>query len=196
MKFSVDVVANTGGHDGVHSVMRPKGKLLDCRSGNEVESTVCTTQLDGKATVTFNSSQVSGTHIITAECVDPICAGSASGNINVKVPGLAPVPGSSLYVFVGGEAGKAHTDNHYLTPTASNILGQLAREYHQQFPFSPVLRVNDASLTWGGVLDIKGTWSEPHKEHRRGSVVDVRANNDARTAMPEANFPSFKEALI
>ncbi|OGT01187.1 MAG: hypothetical protein A2Z65_10765 [Gallionellales bacterium RIFCSPLOWO2_02_58_13] len=65
VKFSVDVIAGTGGHDH-HDALRPKGKLLDCRSGSEVETTVFTTQLDGKATVTFSVPQVSGTHNITA----------------------------------------------------------------------------------------------------------------------------------
>jgi hypothetical protein len=86
------VVAGPGVHDH-HDALRPKGKQLDCRDNTtEVESTVCITQLDGKATVTFKAPGVSGTHTINAECVNPVCAGPVSGDINVKVPGLAPIP--------------------------------------------------------------------------------------------------------
>ena len=194
VQFSVDVVARTGGHDGDHYQMRPKGKLLDCGSGSEVETTVCITQQDGRATVTFNAPVVSGTHTITAECVSPTCTGTASGDINVKVPGLEPMPYSTLYVFVGGETGKAHMDNHYLTPAASGKIQQLSEDYHSRFPFSPVLRVNDASLVWGGVLDINGSWTVPHIQHRRGMVIDVRANQ-LPDAIPNSNDFVFQDTL-
>lgn len=194
VKFSVDVVANTGGHDGNHYQMRPKGKLLDCGSGSEVETTVCITQQDGRATVTFNAPIVSGTHTVTAECVSPSCTGSASGDINVKVPGLEPMPYSTLYVFVGDETGKPHTDNHYLTSAASGKIQKLADFYHSRFPFSPVLRVNDASLVWGGVLDISGSWTVPHIQHRRGMVIDVRANQ-LPDAIPNSNDSAFQKMI-
>lgn len=191
VKFSVNVVANSGGHDGNHYVMRPNGKLLDCSSGSEVETTVCTTQPDGRATVTFSAPTVSGTHTISAECISPACTGTTSGDINVKVPGLERMPYSTLYVFVGGEAGKAHTDNHYLTPAALSKIQKLAEIYHSRFPFSPVLRVNDASLVWGGVFDIKGSWTAPHIQHRRGLVIDVRANQ-LPDAIPNSNDRAFQ----
>ena len=110
------------------------------------------------------------------------------------MPGLERIPYSTLYVFVGGEAGKAHTGNHYLTPAASDKLQQLADAYHSLFPFSPVLRVNDASLVWGGILDFKGTWTYPHRQHRRGMVIDVRANQ-LPDAIPNSNDIAFQKMI-
>jgi hypothetical protein len=54
----------------------------------------------------------------------------------------------------------------------------------------PVLHVNDASLEWGGKFDLSGGWTGPHVEHRHGTVVDVRANNQS-TAIPVENFDEF-----
>lgn len=193
VKFSVDVLANSGGHDGNHYQMRPKGKLLDCSSGSEVETTVCTTQQDGRATVTFNAPIVSGTHTITATCVSPACTSPASGNINVKVPGLEQIPSeSTIYALIGGETDKPHHDNHFLTNNAFNQLIVLAINYHHLYPKDPVLHLNDASLVWGGKFDIKGNWVGEHKAHKRGSVIDIRANT-ASGNIPERLFTDFKE---
>jgi hypothetical protein len=133
----------------------------------------------------------------------------------VQVDGLEPMPSSNFYVFVGAVAG-LHTDNHYLAPKAMAVADKLAILYHAKFPVAPLLHYNDPSLHFGGVLDIctgqetipgcssqcqlqpngisyTCSWSAPHKEHRRGSVVDVRANNDVQTAIPAANFQDFKK---
>jgi len=110
-----------------------------------------------------------------------------------------------------------HTANHYLMPDAAAILWRIAVSYNVEQAFklrdpitkkllrdaqnkpvsAPVLHLNDASLPWGGVYDIcarptaciQGVvrWDPDHYEHRRGSVVDVRANSDT-TAIPVANF--------
>ena len=71
-----------------------------------------------------------------------------------------------------------------------------------------MLHLNDASLVWGGKFDIDaaypwiGTYPAnhpdpllagkptPHVEHRRGVVIDIRANNDV-TAIPRANEAAF-----
>jgi hypothetical protein len=64
------------------------------------------------------------------------------------------------------------------------------------------LRLNDASLPWGGVYDYCArpgacesgivVWDAPHHEHRRGSTVDVRANDAVDEAIPVANFWLFE----
>lgn len=193
VKFSVDVIDNSGGHDGNHYQMRPKGKLLDCGSGSEVETTVCMTQQDGRATVTFNASSVSGTHTITAGCVNPACTGMVSGQINVKVPGLGTIPASQFYTFVG--ATDKHSDNHYLTPEAASVLWRLAATYYfkyRQDTSVPLLQLNDASLVWGGRFDVNGNWANPHAGHRKGTVIDIRANA-LPTAIPERLFTDFED---
>lgn len=204
VKFSVDVIAGTGGHDH-HDALRPKGKQLDCRDNTtEVESTVCITQLDGKATVTFKAPGVSGTHTINAECVNPVCAGPVSGDINVKVPGLAPIPVSPFYSMQLPNRDTNHPNTFFLMKTSSRKLEDIATLYYSYTYYQskqgviPDFVLNDASLEWGGVLDCFLTcnsaqypstpWHKHHLEHRRGSVVDVKANGVAGSIVYEKKF--------
>ncbi len=90
---------------------------------------VCVTDSNGYANFIFNAPQVSGNHIITAGCVNPGCTGPASGNINVKVPGLETITASQFYMFIGGEADKPHHDNHYLIPEAASVLWRIGWVY-------------------------------------------------------------------
>lgn len=202
VKFSVDAKAGTGGHDHIDA-LRPKGKLLDCRYPySEVDTTVCITQLDGKATVTFSAPIVSGTHTITATCVSPACTGPASGDINVKVDGLETILASQFYAL-NEDSGKVigatdkHSNNHYLTPDAASALWRMAAAYHFESQFKlngvspPLLHLNDASLVWGGKFDVFGYWTTgDHAEHRRGTVIDIRANSNTG-AIPPENFIAF-----
>ncbi len=72
---------------------------------------------------------------------------------------------------------------HWATPRAASILLQLmafvfregrikARDSTQPDTFR-VLDVNDISLRWGGLFDIHGDWSMPHRTHRTGRTVDI-----------------------
>jgi len=127
------------------------------------------------------------------------------------VNGLSQIPNSQFYALmesngqtIGARPG-FHTDNHNMTTGAAQKLMILAIYYHLEFPNDPVLHLNDASLPWGGVYDIcarptacptQGVtpWVEPHKGHRRGTVVDIRANGDT-TAIPRTNFAMFIRLL-
>ena len=93
--------------------------------------------------------------------------------------------------MVGGEADKQHHDNHYLTNSAFNQLVVLAINYHFLYPNEPVLHLNDASLVWGGLFDKDGDWDTSHEKHRRGVVIDIRANM-APGNIPESLFTDFK----
>ena len=72
-----------------------------------------------------------------------------------------------------------------------NLLA-IVDEYNSVYPEGPLLRLNDASLIWGGKFDISGKWTGDHKEHRRGDVIDIRANQ-LDTAIPESRFEKFKK---
>jgi hypothetical protein len=52
--------------------------------------------------------------------------------------------------------------------------------------------LNDASLKWGGLFDKDGDWVPDHVEHRRGTVVDVRANSSPG-AIPAEDFDDIKK---
>lgn len=56
-------------------------------------------------------------------------------------------------------------------------------------PLSP-LYINDASLPWGGVFDLDGTWIGPHRKHEFGKDVDIRANNQ-EGSVPEYRLKRF-----
>jgi len=51
--------------------------------------------------------------------------------------------------------------------------------------------LNDASLVWGGKFDVFGNWRGEHHNHKRGVVIDIRANQDP-TAIPQARFDDFE----
>ncbi|MDP2762398.1 MAG: hypothetical protein Q8O64_18690 [Sideroxyarcus sp.] len=193
--ISVDVQEGTGGH--LHTENRPKGTFT-CSSALGTSPAICTLTTDssGQAPFEFVATPISGTHTITATCDK--CDDTASKSVDVKVAGLEPISPSALYALyesdgsVIGAVKSRHESNHYLTPTAANMLLVIAINCYHQYPNGPVLHVNDASLMWGGVLDFdaEAEWNTPHKEHRRGTVVDIRANSKTG-AIPSGNFDAF-----
>jgi hypothetical protein len=184
----------SGGHDHGDST-RPRGGIAEekvCASDNECwkKKTV-----NGAVVFNFNAPEASGTYTISATCEG--CSNTATKPVDVKVneskdPGWDHLTASSDYALVGGETGKKHHDNHYLTATASAHLKRLVREYNLAYPAGPVLYLNDASLVWGGRFDISGNWAGDHKNHRKGVVIDIRANQDP-TAIPQARFDDFEK---
>lgn len=192
VSIKVDVEAGSGGHD------HDAGRHVSPYKGT-LSAVSRTTVADGTTSFTFTAPEVSGTHTFTAKCDSPACTNNpVTAKIDVKVDGLAPITPSGLYALyepdgsvVGATKGR-HPSNHYLTTTAANKLIVIAINYHHRNPQAPVLHINDASLMWGGVFDIdaEADWNTPHKEHRRGTVVDIRANSTIG-AIPPANFDAF-----
>lgn len=195
----------SGGHDHGDST-RPRGGIAEvenCASDSECwpspQSTEGKGMTDGNGQVVFNfnAPEASGKYTITAIC-DGCSSSSEPKTVDVRVSGIKPIPPSGLYALyetdgsVIGAVKNRHESNHYLTPTAANKLLVIAINYHYLYPKDPVLHVNDASLMWGGVFDIdpEAEWNSPHKEHRRGSVVDIRANSKTGS-IPPANFDAF-----
>ena len=201
---SLKVDPKTGGHDHGDST-RPRGGIAEketCASDSECWSN--TTDGSGQVVFNFNAPEASGTHTISATCDG--CSNTATKPVDVKVDGLEPIPTLPFYALneangdvIGARTGW-HADNHNLTPTAAQKLLKIAVTYRFNPKFMvvadsntgrkdlpPVLHINDASLPLGGVYDICARpdacpdlgvvdWKEPHAEHRRGTVVDVRAN--------------------
>ena len=189
-----------------------------------------TTDDKGQFSFTFTSTEVSGEHTVIATC--DVCGGNQDqANVTVKVAGLVSLSANSTdYVLVGRTT--THSDNHYLTASAKIVAEQLARQYHKRFPTAPLLHFNDASLKEGGAFDIctgqettggcatatyhgyvplcqlqpngsySCAWSRPHAEHRRGSVIDVRANNivpgagNYATSIPSRNEKIFLDLAM
>ena len=202
IKVRLSVEDTSGGHD--HGTdTRPRGSL---------NSTACATDdtclegpADGNGALSFNfkPTDASGIHTITASCDK--CSGEDSKTVNVKVDGLIEIPSSQFYVF--GSSSRHGTKNHYLMPAAAEKLLLLAINYQSQSRFKVMnpntntmvwpepIRVNDASLEWGGRFDIYGDWKNPHSEHTRGVSVDLRANEGTPNAIPPENFTKFEMLL-
>lgn len=210
VEIDVSVKSGSGFH-GHADGERPKGTLASagCEPPAGASTISCTTGPDGKLSVTFGAPEPAGEHQISAKCVGPglNCSPAAPKNIKVKVDGLEQLPPSqwySLTYFRGcsdpqgcniGDNGRHDGNNHYMTLVAGAALEELAYEYLNSFepPSTQKIYINDASLPWGGLFDIRSTrtWKSPHSEHRYGTEVDIRANA-AEGAVPFDQFDNFK----
>lgn len=201
--LAADVTAYSGGHQHDQG-RRPQHTGTVSFNGSD------TTDANGEVAFTFTAPVPAGDHTITARCTDGSC-GTTTGSVWVGIKGLEPIiPASDpatgpLYVLIGQDA--YHPSNHSLTPAAIGRLQQLAALYRQRFPNSPPLHLNDASLERGGLFDIywrnpqTGTqrtvwWTPPHFEHRRGTVIDVRANRAMGAVPNEPRVRSWFETTI
>ena len=193
-----DVVPQSGGHSH-HDENRPKGNL----GGTTPTEHVLERQItgpDGAVQFTFKAPKVAGDHTITANCDDVNC-GSDSGKVWVGIKDLFALESNGpAYTLIEPNTDVYHPVNHYLTTNAYFALVDIATVWHTLYkPFGPLLYLNDASLERGGAFDIDRLWganSRPrHSEHRRGTVIDVRANN-APGAINEADFLDFNDLIM
>lgn len=192
VRITLNVQSGSGGHDH-NDDLRPKGGLTRCAPvSNGVYD--CITGGNGEAGFTFNATQVSGTHTISAACTNLICINDSNPNpatVDVKVPGLETIPGSPFYTFKSPNSDTNHPNTFFLKPEFSSKVENIATLYYTYTYLQskqgviPDFVLTEASLIWGGVLDCFLTcadsvpWGPAHIEHRRGSVVDVRANGTA-----------------
>lgn len=166
LSFSVDVIANSGGHEH-HNAARPKGTF------NAVQGT---TDTKGEVKVTFTAPEVAGIHTIKVTCAT--CSNSPiTKEIQVKVPNLVEMlPDTArpaTYTLVGANGN--HKSNHWFSSASVVTLGKVADAMFKTG--WGVVGVNDGSLTWGGLFDIKGGWTPSHHEHRVGTEVDLSVTN-------------------
>lgn len=198
VEITVVAVDGSGGHAGPHVLPRPPGGLRASGSNDPVsESIVRMSDTSGQIQMQFVPPEVAGRHAITARCVAIECfAPDVPLSVEVKVDGLAAIsPLPTFYTLteylqqpIGqniGDNTKHDGENHYLTPEATGVLMKVAFYYAAEYAarwgqFPEKLHINDASLPSGGLFDYSGTWvytkGASHFEHRRGTVVDIRAN--------------------
>lgn len=199
---SLKVDSKSGGHDHGDST-RPRGGIaeLDTCPSDDVcwpspQSIDGKGMTDGNGQVVFNFNppDASGIHTISATCDK--CTNTATANINVMVDGLWPISASTYYALTEDGSSKVigstteHSSNHYISSEAQQKLWTLAMDFYNYQLLNgaskpTLLHLNDASLKWGGLFDKDGDWVPEHKEHRRGSVIDVRANSTAGAIPPE-----------
>ncbi|NOU01866.1 MAG: hypothetical protein HOO95_09895, partial [Gallionella sp.] len=209
VRVTLDVQPGSGGHNH-HDAQRPKGTLvkgappndrLDCAANGIPDSYDCKTLADGYAKFTFKSTQVSGTHYVSATCTTPTCVNNPqTAVIDVKVAGLLDIPASPFYGFKSPNGDTNHPYTYFLKPEFSSKLEKITSLYYNYTYLQskngviPDFVITEGSLKWGGVLDCFLTcpdsvpWGPAHVEHRRGSVVDVRANGTPGAIVYEEQF--------
>lgn len=155
--LKVEPVENSGGHS--HGGNRPKGTV------NPTTITIPGGSL-AAVSATYNSSEVSGEEKIKAEVKGET---KSEATIKVLVPGFLELGEGDGYALIGQTS--SHPQNHYGTENTLYSLLDIAGVYYETE--KGTLRINDISLEWGGLFDIKANWSTPHKSHRTGKNVDV-----------------------
>lgn len=190
VRIEVNVDTKSGGHDHGND-SRPRGSLGGSLNAHTVTGS---TEAAGFP-FSFSAPAAAGDHTITATCVEKSC-GTETKKIWVGIKDLYSLPAShpqARYVLIGET--DEHLDNHYLTVNARLRLYTLVLAYQVAFPGAEPLHLNDASLEWGGIFDLAGNWTKSprgHAEHQRGTVIDIRANNEYG-AIPVENFAAFKK---
>lgn len=192
LRLQAKAVSGSGGHKDRHNEPRPAGELSSVQGTVNATKDVLTGRTDSSGlTFVFKAPAPAGDHVIEASCLNRRCNQEGPDMLWVGIKGLKPVPAVPLllpyatYELLesnGGPVGAndRHPSNHHLTPEAIAKLWNLGFRYSMvEFPQHPLLHINDASLERGGVFDISGTWKPQHHEHRRGTVVDIRANGNA-----------------
>lgn len=165
LSFSAEVASNSGGHD--HDVSRPKGTL---------SATQGVTDTNGEVKLAFQAPLASGAHTLKVNCVT--CSNPVvSKDIQVKVPNLVEMlPDTAkppTYTLVGATGN--HRSNHWFSSASVVTLGKVADAMFKTG--WGAVGVNDGSLVWGGLFDIKGGWTPSHHEHRVGTEVDLSVTN-------------------
>jgi hypothetical protein len=194
--FKVDVIEKTGGH-GHHDANRPKGSVP--ASG--------VTDANGEIKLTFQATEVAGSHNITATC-DSCSNKTVVKKVDVLVPDLQPISanpprnpdGTYAYALTSddpthvGTSGGRQRGEYYLTQQAILNLEGLVRAFRSEG--WGIVAFNDASLNWGGLYDISNNWHPSHWEHREGEEIDIsfqRAGNVIDDDKANAFYKKFCE---
>jgi len=202
IELMLDVLAGSGGH--LHDNNRNSTQMGRLESPQGVTTQngkvlTGTTDANGLA-FTFTAPPASGDHTIKAKCTDRNCNQEGPNQLWVGIKNLYPLDSNGpAYTLIEPNADTFHPDNHYLTVNAYLALVDIASQWHTLYrPFGPLLHLNDASLERGGAFDIDRRWgggTRPrHAEHRRGTVIDIRANITPG-AIPESDFLDFTDLV-
>ncbi len=198
VEIVVDVVPYSGGHNHDDEVRHEShsGRI----SGRSPFSSVTGNTGDYGFVFSFTPPEMAGEHKFGAKCLTEECEHVGANRIHVGLDNMIALPPAQdgSYVLVGKNS--SHVSNHWVTETVQAQILYIAKLYQRFFPKNPVLHLNDASLQYGGLFDISSEhrWAPPHKLHRLGENIDVRANPDynADTSIPERNFGRFRRLVM
>lgn len=174
IRFSAVSIRNSGGH--FHNVNRPSGKVATSRNGPFRDTLRIRTNARGRVTVWFRTnSRTIGQSEAVIGCSDAnICGYEA---YNAGLSNLYRVYPSSKWVLVGGytTGHGGNSFNHWMTSTARAKLWTVVSRFLTTHPTQGKVALNDMSLNFGGVFDLRRNWSPPHFTHSYGTSVDVQA---------------------
>jgi len=103
------------------------------------------------------------------------CQGENVETLDSGVTELVEIIPGPDYSLVGSTP--SHRFNHFGRSEALEALKKIAADYRRDFPKNSKIAINDISLMWGGLFDIKSDWNPPHQSHRWGYQADVRITN-------------------
>lgn len=165
-------VLHSGGHH--HNCNRPVGAFV---------ASAGITDENGMFTTNYTPSAFGGSETIRINSVGYPNA-SGSRDITVRAPDLVLLPDSNDYDQIGGTVhhpgppiGGQPNTNHWGLQGLIDAIESLAEAYNDEYEPGPLLAFNDMSLPNGGLFDINGDWTRPHRTHREGVNVDLRINN-------------------
>jgi hypothetical protein len=201
--LSVTLVAagldGSGGH--AHDTdARPSGTFfgdasaVDQARGGTRESVTVTLDSPGDATVTYRTSGLAGIERLTAQAIAFGHQHSQDESVEIRWPGLVPMERFDTYHEFKDQnplipAQRHGNANHFVARAfRDSVVAVFGRYFDstavsRRFPnanpdggFDTRFVVTDASLEWGGLMDIAlvAPWVNPHRRHRTGEDMDVR----------------------
>jgi|GEM_PF-6942757 len=192
--------SKTGGHGHVNGkVDLPQSSQGEFWGQRDHDNPLIDLITDENGTVqidSFTNHQVSGSYIVTA-FLQADSTVKDTVQLTVQVPNLVDFSliNTSIWSLTGTitDMGKNHLSNHWCSQKTFDSLTAAMVQFHswvnseQGENRNVVLGINDMSLKWGGVFDIKGDWNVPgsssHSFHRVGLSVDID-NADLKTQNP------------
>ena len=194
--------AETGGHLSAHPLAAKPVGTWDPQSGR--------TGADGTFRTRYRSREASGDEEVwlryTANDAGSACAGQTAEGVDfigVRYPGLVPIEAVNGIYY--DNITSDHNTVFYATPETVEATYRAALFYllltatDDEEGIEP-LRINAASLIFGGLNDVNRNWAPPHSTHRVGTDVDMdgkagpagdnpRVWNKVQLAARAAGFP-------
>ncbi len=169
-----DARNNTGGHGTAHVGEKPVGRWNPNTGAPSA----------GIFTTTYTSEIASGDELMllswTAHDVGSDCEGLSTLSFAftaTRFLGLQRVTGTANLTF--GAITSDHSDIFYATPNTAQRTQRAARNFFALR--RAAMRLNAASLVFGGINDIANNWASPHRFHRIGTDVDIDGPADNAT---------------
>jgi len=184
--FKITELVNNGGHLGhtpaLHPLVDPGKANLEYDGIDKDGSPLgIDSQTEEKrAIINIPLSEVAGAfevEIITDSPKGYVCARSCFTDkshkrvhtFDVRIGGLGPLGGGP---FLNLQPSDFHgSENHFGSGAMVQKIISLGLAYN--FDTGESLRILNMSLPNGGLFDVMGDWSPPHKSHRKGTSVDV-----------------------